>query len=177
MTRRRRGQSLREGSPAHRSYVDDGPEGLRQRATSSVAGMRAPSWSAWTLGRWPGWGGSAAEAPTRQTSPVSSTDATLPSARATRRCLRVTSLPACSAEALHLGFAREDPAAVQAEELPGALGPPIARGRRRRALEVHHLSMIRNAVGAHPYRVGAKGACGTHRRHGVSLSRGHGARG
>jgi hypothetical protein len=98
-----------------------------------------------------------------------------PRARATSGCLRVTSLPACPAEALHLRFAREDPTAVQAEELTGALGPPIAQGRRRRALEVHHLSMIRSAVGAQ-YRVGAEWARGTHRRHGVSLSRGYGAR-
>ena len=100
---------------------------------------------------------------------------TITRARATSGRLRVTSLPACPAEALHLRFAREDPTAVQAEELPDALGPPIAQGGRRRALEVHHLSMIRNAVGAQ-YRVGAEWARWTHRRHGVSLSRGHGAR-
>jgi hypothetical protein len=114
--------------------------------------------------------------PTRRTSgPLPSADTPSPRARATSGRLRVTSLPACPAEALHLRFTREDPTAVQAEELPGALGPPIAQGRRRRALEVHRLSMIRNALGAQ-YRVGAEWARGTHRRHGVSLSRGHGAR-
>jgi hypothetical protein len=150
MTRRRRGQSLR----------------------SSVAGARSLSGSARTLGRWPGWG----EVPTtrRISGPLPSVDNPSSRARATSGRLRITSLPACPAEALHLRFAREDPTAVQAEELPDALGPPIAQGRRRRALEVHHLSMIRNAVGAQ-YRVGAEWARGTHRRHGVSLSRGHGA--
>jgi hypothetical protein len=151
MTRRRRGQSLR----------------------SRVARTRSLTWSARTLGRWPGW---EEVPPTRRTSgPLPSADTPSPRARATSGCLRVTSLPACPAEALHLRFAREDPTAVQAEELPDALGPPIAQGRRRRALEVHHLSMIRNAVGAQ-YRVGAEWARRTHRRHGVSLSRGHGAR-
>jgi hypothetical protein len=114
--------------------------------------------------------------PTRRTSgPLPSANTPSPRARATSGHLRVTSLPACPAEALHLRFTREDPTAVQAEELPGALGPPIAQNRRRRALEVHRLSMIRNALGAQ-YRVGAEWARGTHRRHGVSLSRGHGAR-
>jgi hypothetical protein len=55
-----------------------------------------------------------------------------------------SSLPACSAEALHLRFAREAPTAVRAEELPSALGPPIARGWRGRALQVRHLSVIRD---------------------------------
>jgi hypothetical protein len=151
MTRRRRGQSLR----------------------SRVACTRSLTWSARTLGRWPGW---EKVPPTRRTSgPLPSADTPSPRARVTSGCLRVTSLPACPAEALHLRFAREDPTAVQAEELPDALGPPIAQGRRRRALEVHHLSMIRNAVGAQ-YRVGAEWARRTHRRHGVSLSRGHGTR-
>jgi hypothetical protein len=48
-------------------------------------------------------------------------------ARATSGRLRGHSLPACPAEALHLRFAREDPTAVQAEELPSTLGPAIAR--------------------------------------------------
>ena len=68
------------------------------------------------------------------------------------------SLPACPAEALHLRFAREDPTAVQADELPDTLGPPIAGGGRCRAVQMRHLSVTRHVVGARQYRVGTEGA-------------------
>jgi hypothetical protein len=142
----------------------------------SISDPQVLNSSARTLGRWPDWRASLAEAPTtRRSGPRQTWTQHHP-----RSCRESStprhSLPACPAEALHLRFAGEGPTAVQAEKVPSALGPPIARDWKRRALEVRYLSVIRDAVGAHQYRVGAEGTRGTQRRHGVSLSRGHGDR-
>ena len=50
-------------------------------------------------------------------------------------------LPTGLAEALHLRLAREAPAAVQAEQVPNALRPPIAQQR--------HGSLLPPGHGAH----------------------------
>ena len=120
MTRRRRGQSLREGKLWHEdpARLMDVPEVSYNahvqctRQSSQVLAWAVPdSWQVAWFHEW-------VEAPRH-------------------------SLPACPAEALHLRFAREDPTAIQAEELPNALRPSIDRGRRCRALDVRHLSVIR----------------------------------
>ena len=132
-----------------------------QSLRSRVHARGQLSWSARALGRWPGW---EEVPPTRRTSgPLPSADTPSPRYRHAlqRRCIFD------SLGKIRLQFRQRSCRMPSGHRLPkaGDVGH----------WELHHLSMIRNAVGAQ-YRVGAEWARRTHRRHGISLSRGHGAR-